>query len=69
MTFHVYQRPSDFWRLLAVAVLENFGYRQLNAYWKLVGLVRWIRGTKAEWGNMIRSASWQSKVGSPVGGR
>jgi cellulose synthase/poly-beta-1,6-N-acetylglucosamine synthase-like glycosyltransferase len=69
MTFHAYQRPSDFWRLLAVAVLENFGYRQLNAYWKLVGLVRWLRGTKAEWGNMIRSASWQSKVGSPVGGR
>lgn len=69
MTFHVYQRPSDFWRLLAVAVLENFGYRQLNAYWKLVGLVRWLRGTKAEWGNMIRSASWQSKAGSPVGGR
>ncbi len=61
MTFHLYQRPSEFWKLLLVAVLENFGYRQLNSLWKLIGLFRWLRGTKAEWGNMVRSASWQSQ--------
>ncbi|MCP9471420.1 MAG: glycosyltransferase family 2 protein [Nitrospira sp.] len=69
MTFHVYQRPADFWKLFAVSVLENLGYRQLNAYWKLVGLMRWLRGKKAEWGNMVRTAAWQSKTGSPAGSR
>jgi hypothetical protein len=61
ITFHLYQHPSDMLKLVMVSVLENFGYRQLNSYWKLVGLVQWIRGTKAEWGNMVRSASWQSQ--------
>jgi len=65
MTFHLYQRPSDFWKLLCVSVLENFGYRQLNSYWKLIGLWQWLRGTKAEWGKMVRSASWQSQQRPP----
>lgn len=65
MTFHLYQRPSDLLKLVLVSVVENFGYRQLNSYWRLIGLIRWIRGTKAEWGNMIRSASWQSQQPHP----
>ena len=65
MTFHLYQCPSDLLKLVLVSVLENFGYRQLNSYWKLIGLIRWIRGTKAEWGNMVRSASWQSQQARP----
>ncbi|MDH4084966.1 MAG: glycosyltransferase family 2 protein [Nitrospira sp.] len=65
MTFHLYQRRSEFWKMLLVAFLENFGYRQLNSYWRLVGLIRWVRGTKAEWGNMIRSAAWQSQQVRP----
>jgi hypothetical protein len=65
MTFHLYQRPSDLLKLVMIAVIENFGYRQLNSYWKLIGLIRWIRGTKAEWGNMIRSASWQAPQARP----
>lgn len=40
--------------------VENFGYRQLNAWWRLVGLVRHLRGTAASWGELERSASWQS---------
>jgi len=65
MTFHLYQRPSDLLKLLCVSVVENFGYRQLNSYWKLIGLWRWLRGTKAEWGKMVRSASWQSPQSPP----
>ena len=65
MTFHLYQRRSEFWKMLLGAFLENFGYRQLNSYWKLVGLFRWVRGTKAEWGNMVRSAAWQSQQVRP----
>ena len=65
MTFHLYQRPSDLLKLVLVSLVENFGYRQLNSYWKLIGLIQWIRGTKAEWGSMIRSASWQSQQARP----
>lgn len=59
LTFHVYARPSQFLLLLAVALLENFGYRQINAWWRIVGIMRWIRGGKGNWGEMKRSGSWQ----------
>lgn len=39
--------------LLAAAVAENFGYRQLNALWRVQGLLDWMRGAKA-WGVMTR---------------
>jgi len=46
--------------LLLGAILENFGYRQLNSLWKLIGLYRWMVGKKATWGAMTRTASWHS---------
>jgi cellulose synthase/poly-beta-1,6-N-acetylglucosamine synthase-like glycosyltransferase len=61
LTFHMYPNPSDFGKLLFAAFLENFGYRQLNSFWKLIGLFRWLRGGGAEWGHMVRTASWQSQ--------
>ena len=41
-------------RLLLAAALESFGYRQLNAWWRLKGLVLWLSGRKAVWGEMVR---------------
>lgn len=61
ISFHVYQNQVDIWRLLFGAIAENFGYRQLNSVWKLIGLYRWIRGGEAQWGVMIRKASWQGR--------
>ena len=40
-------------RLLAYAVLENFGYRQINDVWRLQALVDLARG-KTKWGEMPR---------------
>jgi cellulose synthase/poly-beta-1,6-N-acetylglucosamine synthase-like glycosyltransferase len=61
MSFHVYPNQRDVLKLLLAAILENFGFRQLNSVWKLIGLYRWIRGKKATWGTMTRTASWQAR--------
>ena len=39
--------------LTAVAVLENFGYRQLNNLWRLRGLWQYLRRSQS-WGAMTR---------------
>lgn len=39
--------------LTAVAVLENFGYRQLTTYWRVKGILDFMRG-KQTWGTMTR---------------
>ena len=46
-------KVSDLLRLAAAAVLENFGYRQINSFWRLRGLWEWLRGVKS-WGEMTR---------------
>ena len=61
MSFHVYPDQRDVLKLLLAAILENFGFRQLNSVWKLIGLYRWVRGKKATWGTMTRTASWQTR--------
>ncbi len=45
--------PLDLVKLTAIAVLENFGYRQLNNYWRFVGCIEFLRGKK-HWGHMTR---------------
>lgn len=61
MSFHVYPKPHHVLLLFLGDILENFGYRQLNSLWKLIGLYRWMVGRKATWGAMTRTASWHSK--------
>jgi len=63
LTFHLYPRFSQLGRLVLIAMLENFGFRQLVSVWRLIGLVQWMFGAKASWGNMTRSGSWQSPGG------
>jgi cellulose synthase/poly-beta-1,6-N-acetylglucosamine synthase-like glycosyltransferase len=62
LSFHLYSRPSQQLRLFLVAILENFGYRQLTSVWRLLGLLRWVtglRGRNGRWGRMHRNAHWQ----------
>ncbi len=59
MSFHMYPKRGQLAKLLAVTVLENFGYRQLNSWWRLVGLYRWAFNTRSSWGVMKRSGAWQ----------
>lgn len=59
--FTVYKKPSQLLHLLAGVVLENFGFRQLNAYWRMLGVIQWARGKEGSWGEMKRTASWEKK--------
>jgi cellulose synthase/poly-beta-1,6-N-acetylglucosamine synthase-like glycosyltransferase len=59
MSFHIYPRGGQLAYLALVVILENFGYRQINSWWRLVGLYRWATQGEASWGAMKRKGSWQ----------
>ncbi|MFF3616998.1 glycosyltransferase family 2 protein [Streptomyces sp. NPDC002580] len=51
---HRYRRLTDLAAVAAAAVLENLGYRQLTAVWRLQGWWASLRNGKPEWGEMTR---------------
>ena len=53
LSFRRYPRFRDIVRLLGVAVIENFGYRQLSTYWRIRGMVSKLKGAHG-WGAMER---------------
>lgn len=59
IAFHIYPNFRHLLALTLFAIIENFGYRQLNSLWRLVGLLMWIFKIKPGWGKMKRKASWQ----------
>lgn len=65
LSFGLYARPSQQFRLFAVAVLENFGYRQLNSCWRFYGILLWLLGLRKHrrWGHIHRDGSWQHNPG------
>ena len=50
-----YQRGRDLALLIAAALLESAGYRQLNAWWGCLGTFEAVRGTR-RWGAVKRRA-------------
>jgi cellulose synthase/poly-beta-1,6-N-acetylglucosamine synthase-like glycosyltransferase len=53
LSFRRYLRLGDVLALVAAAVLENFGYRQLTAWYRLRGTIDYLRG-RTSWGAMTR---------------
>jgi cellulose synthase/poly-beta-1,6-N-acetylglucosamine synthase-like glycosyltransferase len=53
VAFSRYGRTRDVFRMFALAALENFGFRQLNTFWRARGLFRFVTGASA-WGKMER---------------
>lgn len=53
LSFRRYPKTSDLLKLVAVAFLENFGYRQLTVWWRVKGSWDYVRG-KTAWGEMER---------------
>lgn len=47
--------------LFLYSCLECFGYRQINACFKIQGTLWWLAGGKGTWGTMIRKGKWQHK--------
>ncbi|MFO0582351.1 MAG: glycosyltransferase [Anaeromyxobacter sp.] len=63
VSFHLYKRPAHLAALLAAIVVENAGYRQLTAVWRLAAMVEWATGRRRAWGEMKRTASWAARPG------
>jgi len=59
ISFHIYSKPQQIFQLFLCSLYENFGYRQLVSLWRLEGIWKWLRGGKAQWGEMTRTANWQ----------
>lgn len=57
LSFHTYPKMSQVMSLYVVAIVENFGFRQLTAVWRLIGLIRWLRGGTHKWETITRSAN------------
>ena len=53
VAFGRYGRISDVFKMFVLAALENFGFRQLNTFWRARGLLHTVTGKKA-WGKMER---------------
>lgn len=53
LSFRRYSSYRDLFGLFRLAITENFGYRQLNTFWRVKGLWSFARG-KTGWGEMTR---------------
>jgi cellulose synthase/poly-beta-1,6-N-acetylglucosamine synthase-like glycosyltransferase len=42
LSFHIYHKPGQLAWLLGAVIMENCGYRQLVALWRLAGLASWL---------------------------
>ncbi len=60
LTFRRYPRARDLAALMTIGVVEAFGYRQVNSFWRVRGLVRAWRGVQG-WGEMTRKGFAQEK--------
>jgi cellulose synthase/poly-beta-1,6-N-acetylglucosamine synthase-like glycosyltransferase len=54
ISYRRYRRVSDLLLLIALGVVENFGFRQLTTWWRLKGTYDFLRG-KGGWGAMTRT--------------
>jgi cellulose synthase/poly-beta-1,6-N-acetylglucosamine synthase-like glycosyltransferase len=60
LSFQMYPKVRQTLVLVLVAIAENLGYRQLAAWWRIVGLYRWATQDEGAWGTMKRKGSWQA---------
>jgi cellulose synthase/poly-beta-1,6-N-acetylglucosamine synthase-like glycosyltransferase len=60
-SFHVYPGYRTSIKLFLLAVIENFGYRQLNSWWRLWGTFQHFKGSESKWGDMKRNTGWISE--------
>lgn len=54
LSFHRYSRWRELGTLALFAFLENFGYRQLTLWWRVRGMVDYLRKGAHVWGEMQR---------------
>ncbi|GII24546.1 glycosyl transferase family 2 [Planosporangium mesophilum] len=54
-SFHRYSRWRDLGAAVVASVVENLGYRQLTAFWRVQGTWSALTGAKHVWGEMTRT--------------
>lgn len=57
--FATYKKPKDLLILFAASIIENFGYRQLHAFWRFRGLFDWVFKIEGK-REMARIGTWQA---------
>ncbi|RMH61640.1 MAG: glycosyltransferase family 2 protein [Zetaproteobacteria bacterium] len=62
LSFNTYPKAWHVLVLLIVALLENFGYRQMVAFFRLMGFMRWLFRQKGGWGKMTRHGRWNKRA-------
>jgi len=61
LTYRRYPKWSHLFRLLLYGVLENFGYRQINSFWRLQAIILYIFG-KRKWEHVEKKGSNASRT-------
>ena len=62
VSFRTSNNAFELFLLFLVAVVENLGYRQLNALWRLSGIIQWLSTSDRKWGEMTREAGWNGSI-------
>jgi cellulose synthase/poly-beta-1,6-N-acetylglucosamine synthase-like glycosyltransferase len=65
LSYQTYRRWKDLGALITAAFLENLGFRQLHAFWRLRGLWSGLRRSNAAWGEMPRVGFKDAKTAAP----
>jgi cellulose synthase/poly-beta-1,6-N-acetylglucosamine synthase-like glycosyltransferase len=62
VSFRSSNNAAELLLLFTVAIIENLGYRQLNAFWRVIGMIKWLFRAENKWGDMTREASWNDSM-------
>lgn len=63
--FRNYTEPRALRRLVAAALMENLGFRQLVLVWRVVGLFRFCFSRDSSWGHVRRVAAGETPSATP----
>lgn len=58
---------GDILKLLIGAVVEAFGIRQIQVYWRWEGMFKWMLKKESTWGTMTRKGIGGAKPSTPAG--
>ncbi len=62
VSFRSSNNAAELLLLFVIAIIENLGYRQLNAIWRVTGMIKWLTKANNKWGDMTRKAHWDDSM-------
>jgi len=65
LSFKKYTKVRHLLILLVASILENFGYRQMTAFWRFKGFIEYYMG-KRDWGKMEKKGFKQKNEELPI---